>query len=88
MRCGVSELRAQLCQQIKDFYPFYYTFPIFETFIFLMAADDPEVLTLFTKFVRKFSDVRKDLLACNQPAINKETLNVKLYYYTSLIFSS
>ena len=55
----------------KDCVPVLYTLPIFEMFIFLMGVDDPEVLTSFLQFVTKCSDLRKDLLTYNQPAINK-----------------
>ena len=48
MSCGVySEFRAQLFQEIKEFVPVFDTMPIFEKFIFLMGANDPEILTPF-----------------------------------------
>ena len=69
MCCGVySELRGQLFQEIKDSVPVFDTMPIFKKFIFLMGADDHEVLTTFIKFVKKWSDVRKDLFINMQSA--------------------
>ena len=47
-----SELRAQLFQEIKKFVRVFDTMSIFEKFIFVMGADDPEVLTPFIKFVK------------------------------------
>ena len=62
MSCSVySEHREQLFQQIKDFVPSFDILPLSEKFIFLMGADDPEILTPFIKFVKKCSDVRKDM---------------------------
>ena len=44
-----SAHREQLFQQIKDFVPSFDILPLSEKFIFLMGADDPEVLTPFIK---------------------------------------
>ena len=69
MSCSVySEHRKQLFQQIKDFVPSFDILPLSEKFIFLMGADDPEVLTPFIKFVIKCSDVRKDMVTEMQSA--------------------
>ena len=62
MCCRVySELRIHSFQQRKDFVPVLATLPIFEKFIFLMDAHDPEVLTSLINFVNKCSDVRKSM---------------------------
>ena len=53
MCCRVYiELRTQLFQQTKDFVPVFDTLPIFEKLIFLMSADDLEVLTQFIKMCK------------------------------------
>ena len=63
MSCSVySQHREQLFQQIKCFVPSFDTLPLSEKFIFLIGADDPEVLKPFIKFVKKCSDVRKGLI--------------------------
>ena len=63
-----SEHREQLFQQIKDFVPSFDILPVSEKFIFLMGADDPEILTPFIKFVKKCSYVRKDMFTKMQSA--------------------
>ena len=71
MSCSVySEHRQQLFQQVKDFVPSFDILPLSEKFIFLMGADDPEVLTPFIRFVKKCSDVRKALCTKMQSAIH------------------
>ena len=66
--CVYSEHIEQLFQQIKDFVPSFDILPLSEEFIFLMGADDPEVLIPFIKFVKKCSDVRKDMFTKMQSA--------------------
>ena len=69
MSCSVySEHRGQLIQQIKDFVPTFDILPLSEMLIFLMGADDPEVLTPFIKFVKTCSDLRKDMFTKMQSA--------------------
>ena len=48
-----SELRAQLFQKVKQYCASFDTMPMFEKFVFLMGADDPEILTPFIDFVKK-----------------------------------
>ena len=71
MSCSVySEHREQLFQQIKDFVPSFDTLrvPLSEKFIFLMGADDSEILTPYIKFVKKCSGERKDMFTKMQSA--------------------
>ena len=63
-----SAHREQLLQKIKDFVPSFDILPLSEKFVFLMGTDDPEVLTQFIKFVKKCSDVRKDMFTKMQSA--------------------
>ena len=69
MSCSVySEHTEQLFQQIKDCVPSFDVLRLSEKFISLIGADDPEILTPFIRFVKKCSDVRKDILTKIQSA--------------------
>ena len=69
MSCSVySEHREQLFHQIKDSVRSFDISPLSGKFIFLMGADDPEILTPFIMFVKKCCDVRKDMFTKMQTA--------------------
>ena len=91
MSCSVySEHTEQLFQQIKDFVPSFDILLLSEKFIFLMGADDPEILTQFIKFVKKCSDVRKDIFTKMQ-SVSKHTINdtnieIVLYFVAVRLF--
>ena len=86
MSCSVySEHREQLFQQIKDFVPSFDILPLSEKFVFLMGADNPEILTPLIKFVKKCSDIRKDMFTKMQSAIHLKKVNTRCQILIILI---